>query len=294
MQTDAPIGHSDVGISVVIPTYKRPERLRTAIASAQAQTFTPLEVLVCDNDTGFSAQSVCNELGLSTVTYIPSSKVIGPSFARNEGARAARGEWLAFLDDDDHWLPEYLQTVLDTASVSGADLVLCPTFRETAEGRAPGKNPRLDISVDALLARGNTGVLGSNTMISAEAFKHLGGFDETMRASEDVDLLARLLENNFSYAVAPARLVVQRIEHKNRLSGESSIFVYQGRRRLAEKHRHFISKGSRTQLLGRAHVAGFNARRNIIYKLWHLIAAARYSNFGPAGAVLRKGTRGRF
>ena len=266
MQTDANNGDSDIGVSVVIPTYKRSDLLRAAIASAFEQSLSPVEVIVCDNDPDGSAEAVCDEINRSGLIYSQASEIQGPSFARNAGAALARGDWLAFLDDDDRWLPEYLETVTQAASDADVHIVLCSTIRERAAGQQLGKQPKPNVTVDTLLSRGNTGIVGSNTFIRTDTFNGLGGFDVEMQASGDADLLARLLENEFEYAVVSEPLVIQRIDHGHRFSENGSIFVYRGRLRLAEKHRDNISSSSRRKLLGRAHVVGFYGRKNPVRK----------------------------
>ena len=96
-----------VTVSAVIPTRGRPELLRRAVRSALAQTLRDIEVVVVIDGPDPVTHGVLQELAQQDsrlrVLALPSS--VGGSDARNRGVDAAAGEWIAFLDDDDEWLP---------------------------------------------------------------------------------------------------------------------------------------------------------------------------------------------
>ena len=93
-------------VSVVIPTHNREDRLPAAIRSVRAQTFPPSEIVVID-DGSTDATPVLMD-GFPDVRYIRQENQ-GVSAARNHGIRAAKHEWIAFLDSDDEWLPLKLE-----------------------------------------------------------------------------------------------------------------------------------------------------------------------------------------
>src|SRR4030042_1119324 len=94
-------------VSVIIPTYNRAALVAEAVASVLAQTWRDFEVLVVDDgSTDGTAAALAPFAGQVTVLHRPSRG--GVSAARNRGIAAARGQWLAFLDSDDLWLPEKL------------------------------------------------------------------------------------------------------------------------------------------------------------------------------------------
>ena len=96
-------------ISVVIPTYGRPSELKRAITSVLRQTYADLEVLVVrdglDELTHEAVACFCD----SRIRLIALDEKVGGAQARNIGVRAAAGEWIALLDDDDEWLPDKLE-----------------------------------------------------------------------------------------------------------------------------------------------------------------------------------------
>lgn len=274
-------------ISVVIPTFQRPDQLVTAIKSVTSQTLQPVEILISDNDPDESVRQVCRDLGIPLVVYLNSSNIKGASHARNAGASIARGEWLAFLDDDDRWLPEYLEQAIETGTAGAADLILTPTVRDYSGVLEPGKQPTEGIGFDDLLRYGNFGIVGSNIVVKTETFRDLGGFDEIMPASEDIDLLVRLIQAGLSYNVTPRELVIQAVHEDGRLSDYGSIPMYLGAKKLREKYGGMVDEASRRKLSGRVHSRGYFAELNFRRKMFHLVASTRYGNYAPAGDVVR-------
>jgi glycosyltransferase involved in cell wall biosynthesis len=126
-------------VSAVIPTRGRPELLQRAVRSALAQTLRAIEVVVVidgeDPATRLALKELAHQDGRLRVLALPAS--VGGSDARNRGVEAASGEWIAFLDDDDEWLPGKLQAQIDAVARSTAP-VLIGTCRMIA--RTPGRD----------------------------------------------------------------------------------------------------------------------------------------------------------
>lgn len=103
-------------VSVVIPTYHRPEAVTTAVRSALAQTDVDLEVIVvvdgCDRATTDALAAAFDDARLSVM--VPAQH-LGNADARNLGVQASRGDWIAFLDDDDLWQPGKIALQLEHA-----------------------------------------------------------------------------------------------------------------------------------------------------------------------------------
>jgi glycosyltransferase involved in cell wall biosynthesis len=120
--------------SVIIATYKRPDRLRKAIASVLDQTFSDLEVIVVaeTDDTQtleFMAAQSDHRLRLAI-----NPERGGPGRARDFGVRSSNSKWIAFLDDDDDWLPTKLQEQLDAAGDSDLTIVTTMSYVHTHAG----------------------------------------------------------------------------------------------------------------------------------------------------------------
>src|SRR2546429_9117536 len=96
-------------VSVIIPTYNRAEFLCSAITSVLNQTFHNFEIIVVDDASQDHTREVMNSLGDKRIRYIRHEKNKGVAATRNTGLVNAKGTYIAFLDDDDEWLPEKLQ-----------------------------------------------------------------------------------------------------------------------------------------------------------------------------------------
>ena len=101
-------------VSVIIPTYRRPSQAKAAVQSALAQTWHELEVIVVSDGPDPETRSHLQDLD-SRVRYLELERHGGPAAARNAGVDASRGEWLAFLDDDDLMLPEKIEAQMRLA-----------------------------------------------------------------------------------------------------------------------------------------------------------------------------------
>lgn len=156
-------------ISVVIPTCNRPEMLERALASVYSQTVKPFEVIVIDDSLTRN----------------------GPSWARNRGIEKANGDWLAFLDDDDVWLPEKLETQINEIKLyTGFKMFTSLCKLNTGEQLAPYFS---EINFRHILT--NCVILPSTVLISRHVFNDVGLFNENLRASEDFELFLRISAN---------------------------------------------------------------------------------------------------
>ncbi len=127
--TDRPI------ISVVIPTYNRAAFICRAVDSALGQTYAPLEVVVVDDGSKDDTREVLRKYG-DRIRYVAKENG-GVSSARNVGVREATGEYIAFLDSDDTWVPEKLAVQMDIFRAHpDYGMVLSECAQVTAEGKS--------------------------------------------------------------------------------------------------------------------------------------------------------------
>lgn len=96
-------------VSVVIPAYNRPEMLQEALENVLEQTYETFEVIVVDDGSPTSLEPVVADVDDERINYTRFDENQGANVARNEGIRQASGEYIAFLDDDDRWLPGKLE-----------------------------------------------------------------------------------------------------------------------------------------------------------------------------------------
>lgn len=205
-------------ISVVIPTYQRPATCAAAVESALAQTLAPLEVLVCDDGSGDETPRRFGdwEREDERVRYLRLPHSGRPAPGRNAGVRAARGDWVAFLDDDDRWRPGKLEIqaphlsdglVLGTNArrSSGTDY-----FADMTEPLAP--TPESMLRVNPLIT--------STTIAGRDAVLGAGGFHEAAwaRGVEDFALWLAMLDRGARFLVLPDVTADYHDEEGGRLS----------------------------------------------------------------------------
>lgn len=190
-------------VSVVIPAWNRRETLRASVESVLRQTFTDFELIVVDDGSTDGTMEAIADLADPRLRRLQTPHNMGASGARNLGIRAARGEWVAFQDSDDEWLPRKLEKQMARVEAAGPEVVACYTGM-LRPWRPSGQGARTDllylphISVPqvegdlsrTILARS----LVSTQMLMARraALLQIGGFDEAMPALVDWELTIRL------------------------------------------------------------------------------------------------------
>jgi glycosyltransferase involved in cell wall biosynthesis len=130
-------------VSVVIPTRNRPELVQRAIASALSQSFRELEVIVVIDGTDPSTSAQLSQIMDQRLVIVALEESVGGAEARNVGARRARGQWIALLDDDDEWLPGKIAAQLAVAEQSGSSRTLVTSkYLERRTGKVDMVRPR--------------------------------------------------------------------------------------------------------------------------------------------------------
>lgn len=188
-------------VSVVIPTKNRLQLVRRAIASAAIQTLEEIEIIVVidglDTSTNRELEKI-NEPRLKIV-QLPNSQ--GGAGARNAGVAAARGEWIAFLDDDDEWAPQKLELQLAAAEKSQYryPIVSCFLKARTPKGEFiyPRRFPRVDEPLsEYLLARNSLsfgeGLIQTSTIFTKKELLETVPFQEGLQKHQDWDWLLKV------------------------------------------------------------------------------------------------------
>jgi glycosyltransferase involved in cell wall biosynthesis len=130
-------------VSAVIPTRNRPELVVRAVRSALQQTFQDLEVVVVVDGPDQATVQALEEMCDPRVQVVALDKSVGGAEARNTGVRAARGEWIALLDDDDEWLANKIaQQLASGSSLNSSKALVVSSFLERAPGREDVIRPR--------------------------------------------------------------------------------------------------------------------------------------------------------
>ena len=176
-------------VSVVVPTHNRPEMLAEALASVRAQTFTDYEVIVVSNGESDEVRRASHEVAAAhDCLYFALPEGNLPA-ARNFGIKHAKGEWIAFLDDDDLWLPNKLERQMTIAEQTRADMISCAPPRKIPDGWLYVKAACHELPWAA----------PSEIMVRKCAIEQVGGFDPHQRYCEDIDLWRRISWNHTSH-----------------------------------------------------------------------------------------------
>ena len=182
-------------ISVIIPTWNRAATLERAIRSALNQTLPPLEVLVCDDGSTDESRELVESINDSRVLWIDGEHSGRPAIPRNRGIRASQGEWFAFLDSDDEWLPEKLEKQLEYVYKIGCDAV-CSNAIRYVPSQGDSRNEYLHIfeeSISFTELIHNNYVICSSVLIRKDIVDKCKGFPENraLIAMEDYALWLR-------------------------------------------------------------------------------------------------------
>jgi glycosyltransferase involved in cell wall biosynthesis len=193
-------------VSAVIPVYNGELYVAEAIRSVLEQTHPVAECIVVDDGSVDATADVVTEFG-DRVVYVRQDNA-GVSIARNRGAALASGEFLAFLDHDDVWMPSKLERELEVLHAEQATMVTCAMLLVDGQGAAIGEHHmriRGELLLGMLTFDGSEIPSCSSTgLIRRADFHRLGGFDPRLGTSADWDLLLNvLLRGNLSYIDEP-------------------------------------------------------------------------------------------
>jgi glycosyltransferase involved in cell wall biosynthesis len=180
-------------VSIIIPTFNRAQKAARAISSVLSQTFNDFELIVIDDGSTDETAETLSQFK-DKIAVIRHSKNLGVSAARNSGIKASRSPLLAFLDSDDYWMPEKLETQIRYFR-ENPDAVVCQTEEIWVRNgvRVNPWNKHLKPSGDIFERSLKLCVVSpSAVMIRRSLFDEVGLFDEDFPVCEDYDLWLRI------------------------------------------------------------------------------------------------------
>ena len=232
-------------VSVIIPTHNRAELLKSAIASVLAQTFNDFEIIVIDDHSTDATPLMVNSFYDPRIKYLKNEGKNGPSTARNLGIAEARGEYIAFLDDDDEWLPSKLEKqigILDSCNMNVCGiysncLKIDKVTKETYFRRFGAETLKGNLLSQLMIKN----PIHTPTLIIRKAcLNQIGGFDENMHYMEDRDLWIRLARHwKFEYIDEPLTKVYR---HENAHLSKNLQGQIQGREILLNRYNYLFKK----------------------------------------------------
>ncbi|MEH1871166.1 glycosyltransferase [Nostoc sp.] len=199
-------------ISVIIPAYNSENTISHTIKSVLNQTFFDLELIIINDGSQDSTIEVIAEIKESRIKVF-SYPHAGGNVSRNRGLNLAVGEFVSFLDADDLWTPDKLNSQLKALQENiTAKVAYSWTDYIDANGKftLSGKRINLNGNVYENLLLNNFLENGSNPLICRKALIKLGGFDESLSAAQDWDMWLRLA-SKFDFICVPSVQILYRI-----------------------------------------------------------------------------------
>lgn len=177
-------------VSCIVPTHNRSALLQKAIESITNQTYKNLEIIIVNDGSSDRTEGLIGNLKKwdSRIISFKNDRPKGPSAARNIGIEKARGEFIAFLDDDDQWLPNRISDALDP--LRDCDVLLCSS---RLIHRAIVQHYRNGLVEPSEFKKGNF-FGGTSVLIGHSAVFKENNFDEDLFLGEDWDLYVRLAQ----------------------------------------------------------------------------------------------------
>lgn len=235
------MGHEKTVVSVIIPAFNRESVINRAIDSVLSQTYKWYEIIVCDDG---STDRTCDVVGQYTDSRVRLLKLDsnqGAAAARNAAMGAAAGEYLAFLDSDDEWLPDKLtRQIAVMQSVSSRVGVCFCGGRIIKNGSATTRYvPRQEWEDQPYRAfvMDRLSFLTSTIIMRTECFRRVGGMDLELRRSQDCEFLLRVFRE-YGLVVIPDELVVMHLEMGKDVWGAAKHGVFA----MYQKHRDHVRK----------------------------------------------------
>lgn len=195
-QSGEPDWHFSPGprVTVVITTCRRPVPLMRAISSVLAQDYESFELLVIDDCVADETREAALSFDDERVRYVPQDQNTGVAGARNRGMREAKGEFIAFLDDDDEWRPGKLSRQIELMDSAGQETGLVYTGMTVIGPDGESRQvlaERGGSLLPEMLAR-NVVCATSSVVIRKKVIDEVGFFDETFPAIEDYEYWIRV------------------------------------------------------------------------------------------------------
>jgi len=218
-------------VSVIIPTWNRRKKVIKAILSALNQTILPFEILVCDDGSTDNTFKIVKSIKDKRIKWLSGKHTGLPAVVRNNGIKKSHGDWIAFLDSDDQWLPKKLALQIRTAekikskAICSNAYALFPNRKIFSKKKMVKKNLK-KITFDDLLVSNR--IICSSVIIHSSLIKKTVGFPDVrkLKAIEDYAFWLRIAsQTDFLYIHKP--LVIYNDDIKNSIRSEGFLWQQQ-------------------------------------------------------------------
>lgn len=212
-------------VTAIITTHNRLNLLKRAIDSVFAQTYNNIELIVVDDASTDGTSKYCTQQPLHYI-FIPKEDSKGGNYARNQGIRAAKGKYIAFLDDDDYWLPTKIEKQVNLIESKDCELVHCGKRIEFIKPNGTVKyvdtlpNPLESGDIKRRILYSIT-TTTTNILCKREALFAVGLFDENLKYWQEYELTIRLAQRGpFYFVNEPLSVYRVNMSDENRLTNK--------------------------------------------------------------------------
>lgn len=267
-------------VSVVIPSFNMGELLSDAIESVLHQTYKSYEIIIVDDGSTDNTREIAEKYLAKGVRY-HQQKNQGVAAARNAGIRLSKGEFVAFLDADDLWLPDKLELQMDAINEFNVGIIACGyRLIDYVSGSSLSEVVRKNYSgreelYKTLCISQIIPACSSGMVIKTDYFRTVGYFDEALRIAEDWEIWLRLAER-YEIKFVELPLVVLRVNIKKpsyRVISNEEIYVRKVIEKRVPLRYRAKSYAALYARLGRSSLASRDRRRGMGYLLrsilWH-------------------------
>jgi len=198
-------------VTAVVTTYNRPQMVQRAIQSILAQTYEPLEIIVVEDGSDSGLEDWLHIQGLSQVCYFRLEENQGLPTARNTGLNKSKGEYIAYLDDDDEWKPEKIQKQIELAERLNSDyaIIYCGfEVKDKADRVVVLNMPRLKGTIRDEIVKKGLNTIPSSFLFRKDTLLRIGGFDTDLYTGIDHDMWMKLSKYGYKTDCVNEPLVV--------------------------------------------------------------------------------------
>lgn len=231
-------------VSVIIPTYNRAGTIMRSIQSVMEQSYSEWELIIVDDGSTDHTEDIVKSVTEqdTRVRYIPCPENKGQAYARNTGIQTARGEYIAFQDSDDCWMPDKLQRQMSMMEAHPEYGLVYGQVVYDENGRLSVPYPPTDAGEQIFKACLKQNQIGTPTMLVRKAvFDKIGMFDTTLAALEDYELALRITKHfSTGFIAAPVLKAYKSADSVSRDLGNhliaSSIILKKYEKDIRENH----------------------------------------------------------
>jgi glycosyltransferase involved in cell wall biosynthesis len=233
-------------VSVIVPTYNRAELIFHTIDSINRQTYASIEIVVVDDGSTDNTAEVIESLSRTSTKHIVYYQKLngGCASARNKGLELANGELIAFLDSDDTWEANAVESMVAALVESDADFVYSPAIEVFENGSEVVNYPVAADRPQALAIEHfkSTNIRNGAALFRKSVFETVGGLNESLKHNEDSDFVQRAaIHCRATYSPVPTVRIPHHPGQKSRNRVEIYRALIQSAERILEENSEFAA-----------------------------------------------------